>query len=194
MAAVKVEFTDAGATVSECSRYRYDLWRKWNQSLPTLGFCMCNPSTADANQLDPTIRRCLGFAITFGFGGLVVTNLFALRSTDPGALYPDPAGAIGPANDEVIISWMKAVPATIIAWGTHGALGGRAIYMLRMMHDNRVHPWCLKRTQDGHPGHPLYLSSQSKPFLFDQRSEEYLGSMEWPYRLDRPPIPGKKNE
>ena len=71
---------DRGATISTDGRYRYDLWRQWEPG-PRLGFIMCNPSTADADLDDPTIRRCVGFARREGFAGITVRNLFASIGT-----------------------------------------------------------------------------------------------------------------
>ena len=73
--------TRKSATLSECGLYRYDLWRTWATG-PHVTFVMCNPSTADAEIDDPTIRRCIGFAQEWGFAGLVVVNLYAYRATE----------------------------------------------------------------------------------------------------------------
>lgn len=100
-----------GATFSGCFKYRYGLTRVWDESLPTVAFIMLNPSTADDDQLDPTLRRCLGFARTLGYGAMEIGNLFALKSTDPEALYSseDP---IGPLNDNMLksTSWKTPKP------------------------------------------------------------------------------------
>ncbi len=96
-----------GAVLSADGVYRYRLWRTWDASKPTLAFLMLNPSTADATEDDPTIRRCLGFAKEWGYGSLVVVNLFALRSPNPDALREndDP---VGPENGEHLqIVWRK---------------------------------------------------------------------------------------
>jgi hypothetical protein len=73
------------ATLSECGLYRFTLERSWASDLkkPWLGWIMLNPSTADASVDDPTIRRCMGFATDWGFGGIAVRNLFNLRTKDP---------------------------------------------------------------------------------------------------------------
>src|SRR5262249_14212908 len=92
------------AVISDCGRYRYSLTRRWGDAAePRALFVMLNPSTADAEQDDPTIRRCIGFAKAWGMGSLEVVNLYALRATDPAALLsaPDP---IGPKNDTMITS------------------------------------------------------------------------------------------
>lgn len=73
----------SGAILSDCGKYRYQLWRTWDESKPKVLFIMLNPSTADASADDPTIRRCIGFAKAWGYGGIMVGNLFALRATDP---------------------------------------------------------------------------------------------------------------
>lgn len=83
----------SGADFSPCQRYRYKLWRKWGNG-DLVNFLMLNPSTADAVQNDPTVERCERRARQLGFDGLIVTNLFAFRATDPRTLKaaPDPIG------------------------------------------------------------------------------------------------------
>ncbi len=80
-------YQEADASISICGRYRYWLKRVWDSSKPTAGFCLLNPSTAvglvDGIPVDdPTIRRCAGFAKSWGCGGIRVVNLFAIRATD----------------------------------------------------------------------------------------------------------------
>lgn len=153
---------DAGATFSPCGAYRYRLWRTWDEIAPTVGFTMLNPSTADAAKDDATIKRCLGFARSWGYGGLVVVNLFALRSTDPAALYTH-ADPVGPDNDGHIDQVRASVPMMIAAWGAHGALRGRGAKVLDTL-DMRH----LGLTKDGHPRHPLYLRGDARPMPFSR--------------------------
>ena len=152
------------AIISQCGTYRYLLQRFWDRRLETLNFVMLNPSTADASINDATIRRCLGFARTLGFGSLEVTNLFALRSTDPKALrgHADP---VGPDNDEKIISSAQVCQMTICAWGTHGSYKDRAAKVLRLLRDAGVKPHALAFANGGVPKHPLYLKADLQPVV-----------------------------
>ncbi len=148
-------FIESGATFDESGRYRYRLWRHWGPSAGRVIWVMLNPSTADADVLDPTVRRCVTYARAWGFGGLEVLNLFAWRSTDPRALYAavDP---IGPDNDRMIVEavYQPATDLVVCAWGVHGALHDRGRRVRRLLPTTAV---CLGRTRAGHPKHPLYL-------------------------------------
>ncbi len=113
---------------------------------------MLNPSTADHNREDPTIRRCMGFARRWGFGGLCVGNLFALCSPCPQALY-DAHDPVGADNDATLRRLAGASVLTVAAWGTRGN------YLHR---DEAVMSWlqnckALGFTGNGSPRHPLYV-------------------------------------
>ena len=157
--------TDSGAEFSPCGRYRYLLWRRWGDG-PLLGFTMLNPSTADHEANDPTVERCCRRAREYGFGGLAVTNLFALRSTDPAALKRT-ADPVGPDNDAAIVRAADACEWTVAAWGTHGSLRGRSAAVLKLLAGREVH--ALKLTASGVPCHPLYLGYDLKPFVWMPR-------------------------
>ena len=73
----------AGAAFSPCRRWRYLLWRCWDEPGPTANFLMLNPSTAYEAKLDPTCARARGYAERWGYGALIVTNIFAFRETNP---------------------------------------------------------------------------------------------------------------
>jgi hypothetical protein len=73
----------SGAELSACRTYRYRLWRQWDADLAPVVWVMLNPSTADESADDPTIRKCIGFAQRWGYGGIEVVNLYAYRSPDP---------------------------------------------------------------------------------------------------------------
>ena len=109
-----------GATCDARRRYRYRLWREWGASPRRVTFIMLNPSTADERVLDPTIRRCIGFAKAWGFDGVDVVNLFAWRSTDPAAL-ARVADPIGPDNDETIAASLRQSALAVAACGCENA-------------------------------------------------------------------------
>ncbi|OCP36768.1 DUF1643 domain-containing protein [Ensifer sp. LC163] len=150
----------SSAIISSCGEYRYRLERRWDADKPKVAFLMLNPSTADADHDDPTIRRCVAFAKSWGFGCLIVGNLFALRSTDPKALYSHPS-PIGPDNDRHLFAIAQSARKIICAWGTHGALHDRG---RRVAEQFEFFPLAaLKVTADGHPGHPLYVAASTQP-------------------------------
>lgn len=117
---------------------------------------MLNPSTADAALDDPTIRRCIGFSQRWGFGGLVVVNLFALRATDPKELLKH-RSPIGDRNDAFIKMAIEGCALTVCAWGTAGNFMQRDEQVKNLLNGHK--PVHLGLTKNGHPKHPLYLSS-----------------------------------
>lgn len=156
----------ATATFSPCRTWRYALTRTWNPDLAATVWIMLNPSTADAFQLDPTIRRCVAFAKQWNTGGVVVLNLFGLRSTQPAALraVDDP---VGPDNDDMIAR--EAVGGRVVcAWGVHGRLYSRDRRVAALLHNNGVQPWCLGTTKDGQPKHPLYVPGDTQPVEYSR--------------------------
>jgi hypothetical protein len=153
----------SSAVLSTCKRYRYRLDRRWGVG-PTMGFIMLNPSTADAEQNDPTIRRCIRFAQREGCGALLVVNVYPYRATDPEELWKlDYPTREGPREADV--EFDKAVNAAdvlVAAWGA-GARGGEAGIMLA--YGARL--LCLGETKHGHPRHPLYVRGDTPltPYL-----------------------------
>jgi hypothetical protein len=142
-----------GAIFDRSGRYRYRLWRRWGAG-ERVGFVMLNPSTADAERDDPTIRRCTGFARTWGFGSMVVVNLFALRSPDPARLRRA-REPVGRDNDRHIIEAAGACDVVVLAWGMHGRLRDRDRAVLDLLAGQALR--CLGQTRAGQPRHPLYL-------------------------------------
>lgn len=151
------------AVFSEDGTYRYRLTRTWDPGLPVTVFCMLNPSTADHEELDPTVRRCVGFAKKWDTGGLVVVNAYAFRSTDPAGLWAvdDPAG---PANDEHIVAAAAEAHdkggVFVAAWGVH-ADPARVEAMMNLPGVDRA--VCLGVTKNGSPRHPLYVRADTIP-------------------------------
>ena len=120
---------------------------------------MLNPSTADERRDDPTIRRCVGFARRWGFGGVEIVNLFALRASDPRVLRRagDPVGA---ANDRHIARAAARATLVVLAWGACGRLRGRSAEIRARL--SRPAPRCLGLTRSGEPRHPLYLRADAR--------------------------------
>lgn len=149
------------ATISECGLYRYDLTRRWADGGTSCAFIGLNPSTADAEIDDPTIRRCIGFAKQWGHNRLVMLNAYAYRATQPKDMQKA-ADPVGPLNDEYLLAWLNSCKVAIAAWGVH-------IEPARQRHIVDLFPWLsvLRLTKDGFPGHPLYLPKSLSPQLWN---------------------------
>ncbi|TMG72243.1 MAG: DUF1643 domain-containing protein [Chloroflexi bacterium] len=149
----------SGASFSRDRRYRYRLWRRWDAARPVVAFVMLNPSTADAARDDPTIRRCIGFARSWGYGRLEVVNLFAYRATDPRSLrhVPDP---VGPANLRHLAAATARARLVIAAWGADPSAND-APARKRVL--SRPELRCLGLTRSGAPRHPLYVPATARP-------------------------------
>lgn len=171
------------AVLSPNGKYRYRLEREWDSSLPKLGWIMLNPSTADADVDDPTIRRCISFAKRWGFGGIVVCNLFAYRATDPSELETaeHPVGEHNLSGLIKMITDFENVKEIICAWGTWSGqqVSRRQIegYVLSQAYVRGRSLWCLTLTKKGHPGHPLYIPAKTDPVPFGR----HLVDRAWPY-------------
>ncbi|QCC59415.1 DUF1643 domain-containing protein [Natrinema thermotolerans] len=154
------------ATFDEHRDYRYTLTRKWDESKPTLGWIMLNPSTADETEDDPTIRRCIGYAKDWGYGSITVGNLFALRATDPDELreHPDPVGG---RNDDELQAVCEFADKVVAAWGANGDLYGRGREVGEILDADL---YALDTTKAGHPVHPLYQPKDAEPEPWDVRS------------------------
>ncbi len=152
----------SGATFSHCGRYRYRLWRLWNPDKPAALFILLNPSTADETRNDPTVERCQRRAISLGYGGVRIANIFALRSTDPRALY-ESSDPIGPDNDTAILDAARDAGIIVCGWGVHGALFGRGNAVRDRIRRAGLKAFFLGINQDGSPKHPLYVAYNSEP-------------------------------
>lgn len=121
-------------------------------------FICLNPSTADATSDDPTVRVCVQYARRWGYGTLLIGNLFALRSVSPAALLKahDP---IGPTNDTYLHELQSQAALTICAWGNRGIYLNRAAQVLQRLNN----PHCLVKLSSGQPGHPLYKPAALAP-------------------------------
>jgi hypothetical protein len=164
-AEVELGQIEKGAVLSECKNYRYHLWRIWDRDLPCMVWVMLNPSTADAEEDDPTIRRCISFARDNGYGGISVKNLFALRATDPAELltHSDP---VGPQNLDWLCNLRGVAVATQVVVGFGCFATQRRLLPRAMSSITTVcaygSPECFGTTKKGWPRHPLYLKADSK--------------------------------
>ena len=124
-------------------------------------FLALNPSTADETQDDPTVRRMIRFSKSWGFGRLVVCNIFAFRATDPNVMKAQ-ADPIGPDNDAWIVRCARDAGVVVAAWGLHGTHVQRDANVTKTLRDAGVRLTCLGRTNDGHPRHPLYVAGKTE--------------------------------
>ena len=152
----RIAATPSGAAFSGCRRWRYLLWRRWDADKPAANFLMLNPSTADEFQLDPTCARARGYAERWGYGALVVTNVFGWRATDPGDMKAA-ADPVGPGNDKAIVRAAREAGIVVCAWGNHGAHGERSARVRELLSQAGVETHALKVNAGGEPAHPLYL-------------------------------------
>lgn len=151
--------------LSSDGKYRYRLEREWDMfNKLRVCFIMLNPSTADAERDDPTIRRCISFAKRWGYGGLIVVNLYAFRATDPSKLWKlSAADALGPLNVTHVALALEDCDRAIAAWGAYAPPPAIAD-LLRST--KRLVEAFVPRTKHGHPRHPLYVRG-------DAETEEY---------------------
>jgi hypothetical protein len=145
----------SGAAFSPTRNYRYALWRRWEPNAPYVLFIGLNPSTADENEDDPTLRRCKRFAADWGYGAIYMANLFALRATDPKEMleHGDPIGA---DNDRWLENLARGAGLVVAAWGAHGGHQRRDDQVKTLLHCELK---CLGKTKSGRPRHPLYIKA-----------------------------------
>lgn len=159
------------AWLSDDRVYRYMLTRTW---APTDGrnsvlWIMLNPSVGNADEDDRTLRRCQAFARSWGYDGIAVVNLFALRTPYPAALrsHADP---VGPENDVFLASLLtpncEGVRLVVAAWGTHGGIRDRAARVIARAHEVGRPLHALWINDDGSPKHPLYVKGETEPVVY----------------------------
>ena len=151
-------------------RHRYTLIHRWDELLGApveegrgIAWIALNPSTADENQLDPTLRRIRDFSISWGYDFFVMLNVFAWRDTAPSAMKAsiDP---VGPENDRWIKHWSDRVDRVVAAWGEHGAFLDRHRQVVTLLDPRKT--VCLARNASGQPKHPLYVARKTAPLPF----------------------------
>ncbi len=164
---------------SKCSAvidgtWRYELRRIWHAGQPLLVVCMLNPSTADAERNDPTIVTLMRVARAWGFGGLLVVNLFALRTSDPATLMRA-ADRVGPQNYHYLQNAIEYAREQggrlLVGWGNCGDIAGRDEWFADWAVSWGVDLICLGTTASGAPKHPLArgkhrIPADQKPVLW----------------------------
>lgn len=163
------DYEGKGAIMSSCNTYRYTLSRIWDEEKYVVNFIGLNPSTADAMNDDPTIRRCVRFAKDWGYGGIVVTNLFAFRATDPKDMM-NANNLIGPDNDRWICETAEEAGRVIVAWGSNGGHLNRDSKVMAALSSEK--PECLGLTKHGYPRHPLYVKADTESRLYVMRGDK----------------------
>jgi hypothetical protein len=162
------ETMERSACFSACGTYRYILTRRWDKYKKTVNFVMLNPSKADHEIDDPTIRRCINFAKAWGYGQIVVTNQFGFKGSNPYDMRrgDDP---IGPDNDHFLAMESAVADLRIAAWGVHGDFLGRDKVVFDIISHGGTLPvhWIGRcKTKNGQPGHPLYIPKTAIPELW----------------------------
>jgi|SRR5580700_613930 hypothetical protein len=156
------------ATISDCGLFRYTLERKWalGGGRGTVLWVMLNPSTADAEIDDPTIGRCIGYAKSWGYDGIMVGNLFAYRATKPADLWDagENIDIIGSENDGHLRRMAAAASIVVAAWG--GVKCAPQVYHVTKLLTKYADVHCLGATKDGGPLHPLYKPKDLRPILY----------------------------
>jgi len=163
-----------GAIISKDKKHRYRLWRIWDDSLPKALFIMLNPSTADAMLDDPTIRRCIGFAKSWGYGGIYVGNIFSLRSSNPKDLISNVLDiqlgyCVADRNEESVRYMADICELVVCAWGNSPILKQmekHGLIVTDWMYELVGKSSYLAKSKDGTPKHPLYLKKDLKPIEY----------------------------
>ena len=159
-------FENNGAEFSPCKKYRYALWRIWDESKPIIMFIGLNPSTANETTDDATIRRVKRFAVDWGAGGVYMMNLFPLVSTNPKVLldfYDTPFHDVElEKNNHWLCDISFKANQIIFAWGAFKEAHKRAKTVIKMFPDAKA----LLINQDGSPRHPLFVKGNTIPKYF----------------------------
>lgn len=156
----------SSARFNSTRTHRYSLWRIWNENIKPLVVIGLNPSTADEYENDPTVSKCIVWAREWGFGGLIMLNIFAYRATDPKEMkrHPEP---VGEDNNKHILKHCERAGLILCAWGNDGAFRDRAKEVLALLESFDL--YCMGTNQDGSPKHPLYLKYKTKRELYRKK-------------------------
>ncbi len=157
----KIPMMTSEAGISSCGLFRYWLYRCWDPSKKIVIFVMMNPSTADHTSNDATICKVIRYAIKWGYGGVLVLNIYAIRSRDQTQI----KGRIGSRNNwwlKIMFNFARRKRIKVIcAWGVNHKSRGDDVRTIAAVAQVRL--WCLRSSKNGEPCHPLYLSGDLHP-------------------------------
>jgi len=165
------------AQFSDCLKFRYTLTRDWSisgEEKKNILFLMLNPSTADADIFDPTVKRCFNYAKRWGYNHMTVCNIYAYRATNPKDMLrakEEGINIIGQHNDSYIWGCAMEAQKIICAWGASPWSRDRAkevIQVLERYCGEKL--FCLKKSKDGCPVHPLYQKNDLIPAKFPKEN------------------------
>ncbi len=177
-------YTKTSAIISKCGKYRYELTREWESNFrradrpKSVTFIMLNPSTADASEDDPTIRRCVSFAKAQNAIKLIVVNLFAYRTfsvSELKAVRYD-TDIIGPEYWDRLRKTLAKSETIVCAWGAHGSLLDQDALVYEYVKETHNWLFALTINSDGSPKHPLYIRGDAKkvPYVREAVTEKTI--------------------
>lgn len=143
------------ADISQCGTYRNFLLVTWRLSLPELAVIGLNPSKADLQRSDNTMRKCVNWAKGHGYGSLLMLNCYPFRATDPS----DMRAAVDPFGGQTLACLTKLcsdVLTVVAAWGGQAKHLGRGDEVARVFNRAGIPLFCFGINQDGSPLHPCY--------------------------------------
>jgi len=153
--------------LNEEETHRYLLTCTWDQKKPAVAFIMLNPSKGNTDHADPTMKRCAQFARFWGYGSMIVANLFSYITP-----FPDELKNYSPTEEEqrknrkYVLQATKKAEKVIFAWGTIAApYEDKIAKKIELVPLNKR--YCITITKNGYPGHPLYLPKGTRPIKFD---------------------------
>lgn len=154
-----------GATFFHDRKLRVQLWRIWDLTKPQVLFIGLNPSVADADKDDPTIRRVIGFSRSWGYGGVHMMNCFSYVSTDPKRCDFTMGHDINYFHLEKI---KDCVAEVIFCWGNNDYVKDLGVYndLIHLFPDAKA----LGFNKNGSPKHPLYVKANTKPVPFTDKN------------------------
>lgn len=143
------------AKFSPCKKHRYSLTRTWNASKGHVMFIGLNPSTANELKDDPTIKRVTSFAKDWGYGGVVMCNLFTMVTAYPKELVIDEDIEV---TKKCISNEIDKCGIVVFAWGNFKQAINRGKQISNWLKEG----YALQINKNGSPKHPLYVKSNVK--------------------------------